>query len=52
MSADLLSWLWYILAAALLPLAIGYAQWAWRKAPHPASERVRDEATKQHYRGK
>jgi hypothetical protein len=35
MSADLLSWLRYILAAALvlLAIAIGYAQWAWRGSP-------------------
>ena len=34
MSADLSSWLWYILAAVLvlLAIAIGYAQWAWRRA--------------------
>ena len=35
MSAGLLSWLRYILAAALvlLAIAIGYAQWAWRGSP-------------------
>ncbi len=48
MSADFLSWLWYIIAAGLVLLAIviGYAQWMSRKAPHDrASQRVRDEAT-------
>jgi type IV secretory pathway TrbD component len=55
MNTDFLAWLWYIIGAGvvLLAIAIGYVQWMSRKAPQdPASQQARDEATRLHYRGK